>query len=135
MRDTSFSFLFHSILLCSLLFPHFSETVSLFFRLPGQAVPKQLTRWGHEARRSHRALKCDAWAVDRAVRWNPMEGRKQEHSHRHSHAPVVYKEAPPVLYMPHTQYIVTSHRTGSLSGSCVLPRHSRRSTLSIFDSQ
>ena len=56
MRDTSFSFLFHSILLRSLLFPHFSETVSLFFRLSGRAVPKQLTRWGHEARRSHRAL-------------------------------------------------------------------------------
>ena len=56
MRDTSFSFLFHSILLRSLLIPHFSETISLFFRLPGRAVPEQLTRWGHEARRGHRAL-------------------------------------------------------------------------------
>ena len=44
-------------------------------------------------------LECNAWGVHRAVRWNPVEGRKQEHSHRHSHALVVYKEGAPVLYI------------------------------------
>ena len=107
----------------------------LVFLIVGLSSAQAADELGSGGQEGSQGLECNAWGASRAVWWNPMEGHKQEHSHRHSHAPVVYKEASPALYMPHTQYIVTSHHTGSLSGSCVLPGLSRWSPFSIIDSQ
>ena len=48
-----FSIRFSFVLYCFLIFP---RPFPCFSDCRAEQVPKQLTRWGHEARRSHRAL-------------------------------------------------------------------------------